>query len=231
MNKKSTLVAMLVLVVACLTACGSGSHGSMFGGIPGIYEKKLVEVAKDLKEMSDKMDGNIKVAMDALAKLQSAYEEAEEEAKPIADQMVGKEVKVETEDNLPFKVVGNAKVNSVKLPEMEKYIGGNRQMSLELSFEAEATKSMQQKSRQYYFLMDGETPISYGRTTLEGLTEGKSVNVTMTVSAPKAPAEQVDRCSSIKFVSRETYDAQKDAIDKQLEEWFDNMVKDLGLDK
>lgn len=192
MDKKSTLVAMLVFMVACLTACGSGSHESMFSEIPDIYEKKLVEASKTIKGVAETNNHDIEAAMDALAKLKTAIDEAEKESKPTADKS---------------------------------------QMCLDLVIEAEATASMSQTSRQYYFLMDGETPICYSNCTFDGMAEGKAANVTISVYAPDAPAEQIDRCRSLKFVSKDTFKAQKETIDKQLDDWNEKMAKDLGFVK
>lgn len=168
--------------------------------------------------------------MGALAMVQAAVDEAEKEAKPIADKMVGKTVKVECGEGLPFKVASEGKISKATLPKMGLLSGGNSQMRLEVAIEAEATEEMPQMSSQYYFLMDGDTPISYGSSLFKGMEEGKAANININVYAPNAPAAQIDRCSSIKFVSKETFEAQKNGIDKQLKEWNDEMAKDLGFD-
>lgn len=228
MSKKSTVVAMFVLMAACLMACGDSCEG-MFGEIPGIYEKEMVDAAKNVKEVSEKADGDLKAAMGALAMVQTALDEAEKEAKPIADQMVGKTVKVETGEGLPFKVNGDAKISKVVLPKMGLLNGGNTQVRLELTIEAEATEEMPQMSSPYYFLMDGDTPISYGSSMFKGMEKGKPICIDINVYAPDAPAAQIDRCSSIKFVSKETFEAQKDGIDKQLKAWNGEMAKEYWL--
>ena len=77
-------------------------------------------------------------------------------------------------------------------------------------------------------LMDDDTPICAETTSgfLAPLAEGDTLHVEETIYAPEIPAKYINGCNSLKFVSKQTYDAEKDAIDEQEKQW-EQELKDM----
>ena len=119
---------------------------------------------------------------------EASLQKAEKEAQPLADKMVGKSVAYVVGDSLPYQVVSDILVEKVYLPEVGLSLSGNKQTRLRVKFEVVVTGEVDRGLYLYYWLMDNDTPMDYGRTSAGKCALGDTVRVDMVVSAPDVPA-------------------------------------------
>lgn len=225
-----TCAAMLVLMWVTSCSGGSGgSKGSMFGKIPSLYEERLVEFAKEVKNAQ--ADNDMEKALTLLKELQEKMDEAAEKAQPLADQMVGNTISYALSDSLPYQVVSDIKVEKVRLPDLGIMKGGDKPVRLDVKFDVVITQEVERSFRVYYFIMDNDTPIGTGMTSGYGKKAvGDTLHIEETVVAPDAPAKYQEKCNSLKFVTENAYKNGRTAIDQQLKQWDEEMKKKLGLE-
>ena len=222
--------AAIVAGAWALASCGGGnaSNDSLFGKIPGAYEEKIVDLAQKLHKIKKEGEGDLSTAMQALAGVMENFEKMEEEFQPMADKMVGRNLPYTEADGLPYRIVSDIRVEKVRLPEFALFGGGERPVRLDVAFDAVMTQATDETLVQYYYLMDDDTPICAETTSgfLAPLAEGDTLHVEETIYAPEIPAKYINGCNSLKFVSKQTYDAEKDAIDEQEKQW-EQELKDM----
>ena len=226
--------AAVVAGAWALASCGGGnaSKDSLFGEIPGAYEEKLVDLTQELSKLKEKGEGegDLKTAMQGIASIVESFEKMEEEFQPMADKMVGRTLPYTEADGLPYKIVSDIKVEKVRLPEYAFFGGGERPLRLDVVFDAVMTQASDETIVQYYYLMDDDTPICAETTSgfLAPLAEGDTLHVEETIYAPEIPAKYINGCNRLKFVSKQTYDAEKDAINEQEKQWKKDREAMLG---
>ena len=222
------LVSALVLS-SCSGGGTMGSKSALFGDIPGIYEEKQVEFAKQFMKIKDSKDVE---KFSALFKnYETSLQEAEKEAQPLADKMMGKTVAYTMSDSLPYQIVSDILVEKVYLPEVGLSLGGDKQIRLEVKFDAVVTDEVSRSLYLYYWVMDDDVPMDYSRTSVGKCVLGDTVHVDMVVSAPDVPASYQEDCNSLKFVTEAAYDGAKKAIDERQKQWNEEMKKKLGLEE
>ena len=224
--------AAVVAGAWALASCGGGnaSKDSLFGEIPGAYEEKLVDLAKELSKLKEKGEGDLGTAMQGMASIVESFEKMEEEFQPMADKMVGRALPYTEADGLPYRIVSDIKVEKVRLPEYAFFGGGERPVRLDVTFDAVMTQASEEMVVLYYYLMDDDTPISADNTSgfSAPLAEGDTLHVKETIYAPEIPAKYINGCNSLKFVSEQTAEAEKDAIDEQEKQWEKEREEMLG---
>ena len=215
-----------------MASCGgsNASKDSLFGEIPGAYEEKIVDLVQELSKLKKEGEGDLSTAMQALAGVMENFEKMEEEFQPMADKMVGRNLPYTEADGLPYRIVSDIRVEKVRLPEFALFGGGERPVRLDVAFDAVMTQATDETLVQYYYLMDDDTPICAETTSgfLAPLAEGDTLHVEETIYAPEIPAKYINGCNSLKFVSKQTYDAEKDAIDEQEKQWEKEREAMLG---
>lgn len=224
--------AAIVAGAWALASCGgsNASKDSLFGEIPGAYEEKIVDLVQELSKLKKEGEGDLSTAMQALAGVMENFEKMEEEFQPMADKMVGRNLPYTEADGLPYRIVSDIRVEKVRLPEFALFGGGERPVRLDVAFDAVMTQATDETLVQYYYLMDDDTPICAETTSgfLAPLAEGDTLHVEETIYAPEIPAKYINGCNSLKFVSKQTYDAEKDAIDEQEKQWEKEREAMLG---
>ena len=224
--------AAIVAGAWALASCGGGnaSKDSLFGEIPGAYEEKIVDLVQELSKLKKEGEGDLSTAMQALAGVMENFEKMEEEFQPMADKMVGRNLPYTEADGLPYRIVSDIRVEKVRLPEFALFGGGERPVRLDVAFDAVMTQATDETIVQYYYLMDDDTPICAETTSgvLAPLAEGDTLHVEETIYAPEIPAKYINGCNSLKFVSKQTYDAEKDAINEQEKQWKKEREAMLG---
>ncbi len=222
--------AAIVAGAWALASCGGGnaSKDSLFGEIPGAYEEKIVDLAQELSKLKEKGEGDLSTAMQALAGVMENFEKMEEEFQPMADKMVGRNLPYTEADDLPYRIVSDIKVEKVRLPEFALFGGGERPLRLNVTFDAVLTQASDETIVLYYYLMDDDTPVCAESTSgFSGShAEGDTLHVEETIYAPEIPAKYINGCNQLKFVSKQTYEAEKDAIDEQEKQW-EQELKDM----
>ena len=222
--------AAIVAGAWALASCGgsNASKDSLFGEIPGAYEEKIVDLAQELSKLKEKGEGDLSTAMQALAGVMENFEKMEEEFQPMADKMVGRNLPYTEADGLPYRIVSDIKVEKVRLPEFALFGGGERPLRLNVTFDAVLTQASEETIVLYYYLMDDDTPVCAESTS--GFSgphaEGDTLHVEETIYAPEIPAKYINGCNQLKFVSKQTYEAEKDAIDEQEKQW-EQELKDM----
>ena len=222
--------AAIVAGAWALASCGgsNASKDSLFGEIPGAYEEKIVDLAQELSKLKEKGEGDLSTAMQALAGVMENFEKMEEEFQPMADKMVGRNLPYTEADDLPYRIVSDIKVEKVRLPEFALFGGGERPLRLNVTFDVVLTQASDETIVLYYYLMDDDTPICARNTS--GFSgphaEGDTLHVEETIYAPEIPAKYINGCNQLKFVSKQTYEAEKDAIDEQEKQW-EQELKDM----
>lgn len=229
--KQLTLGSAAIVAGAwALASCGGGnaSKDSLFGEIPGAYEEKIVDLAQELSKLKEKGEGDLSTAMQALAGVMENFEKMEEEFQPMADKMVGRNLPYTEADDLPYRIVSDIKVEKVRLPEFALFGGGERPLRLDVTFDAVLTQASDETIVLYYYLMDDDTPVCAESTSgFSGShAEGDTLHVEETIYAPEIPAKYINGCNQLKFVSKQTYEAEKDAIDEQEKQW-EQELKDM----
>lgn len=231
METKRILGGVALVAALVLSSCGGGgsmgSKSALFGDIPDIYEKRQTDFAEQFMKIKDSEDA------DKFAELFKNYEaslqEAEKEAQPLADKMVGKSVAYVVGDSLPYQVVSDILVEKVYLPEVGLSLSGNKQTRLRVKFDVVVTGEVDRGVYLYYWLMDNDTPMDYGRTSAGKCALGDTVRVDMVVSAPDVPASYQEKCNALKFITKVAYDEAKKGIDERQKQWNEEMKKKLGV--
>ena len=222
--------AAIVAGAWALASCGgsNASKDSLFGEIPGAYEEKIVDLVQELSKLKKEGEGDLSTAMQALAGVMENFEKMEEEFQPMADKMVGRNLPYTEADGLPYRIVSDIKVEKVRLPEFALFGGGERPVRLDVAFDAVMTQATDETIVLYYYLMDDDTPVCAESTSgFSGShAEGDTLHVEETIYAPEIPAKYINRCNQLKFVSKQTYEAEKDAIDEQEKQW-EQELKDM----
>ena len=224
--------AAVVAGAWALASCGGGnaSKDSLFGEIPGAYEEKIVDLAQELSKLKKEGEGDLSTAMQALAGVMENFEKMKEEFQPMADKMVGRNLPYTEADGLPYRIVSDIKVEKVRLPEFALFGGGERPVRLDVAFDAVMTQATDETIVLYYYLMDDDTPVCAESTSgFSGShAEGDTLHVEETIYAPEIPAKYINGCNRLKFVSKQTYDAEKDAINEQEKQWKKEREAMLG---
>lgn len=239
MMKTKHLIFAFVALTA-FASCGGGSSTSvskesLFGDIPEVYEKRQVEMAEKLKELSKsgdkKDDASLEKAIGLLAEMQAAMEEVKKEAQPLADKMVGKTIAYTLSDSLPYQIVSDIKVEKVRLPELGVLNGGEKQTRLSVKFDAVVTGQTDGRLYLYYLLMDDDASLGYDRESVGKCAQGDTIHAEITVEAPDVPAKYQMSCNMLKFVTQSVYDNESKAIKERQKQWNDEMKKKLGLEE
>ena len=222
--------AAIVAGAWALASCGgsNASKDSLFGEIPGAYEEKIVDLVQELSKLKKEGEGDLSTAMQALAGVMENFEKMEEEFQPMADKMVGRNLPYTEADGLPYRIVSDIRVEKVRLPEFALFGGGERPVRLDVAFDAVMTQATDETIVLYYYLMDDDTPVCAESTSgFSGShAEGDTLHVEETIYAPEIPAKYINGCNQLKFVSKQTYEAEKDAIDEQEKQW-EQELKDM----
>ncbi|HIY88684.1 MAG TPA: hypothetical protein H9824_08280 [Candidatus Bacteroides pullicola] len=222
--------AAIVAGVWALASCGgsNASKDSLFGEIPGAYEEKIVDLVQELSKLKKEGEGDLSTAMQALAGVMENFEKMKEEFQPMADKMVGRNLPYTEADGLPYRIVSDIRVEKVRLPEFALFGGGERPLRLNVTFDAVLTQASDETIVLYYYLMDDDTPVCAESTSgFSGShAEGDTLHVEETIYAPEIPAKYINGCNQLKFVSKQTYEAEKDAIDEQEKQW-EQELKDM----
>lgn len=222
--------AAIVAGAWALASCGgsNASKDSLFGEIPGAYEEKIVDLVQELSKLKKEGEGDLSTAMQALAGVMENFEKMEEEFQPMADKMVGRNLPYTEADGLPYRIVSDIRVEKVRLPEFALFGGGERPVRLDVAFDAVLTQASEETIVLYYYLMDDDTPVCAESTSgFSGShAEGDTLHVEETIYAPEIPAKYINGCNQLKFVSKQTYEAEKDAIDEQEKQW-EQELKDM----
>ena len=222
--------AAIVAGAWALASCGgsNASKDSLFGEIPEAYEEKIVDLVQELSKLKKEGEGDLSTAMQALAGVMENFEKMKEEFQPMADKMVGRALPYTEADGLPYRIVSDIKVEKVRLPEFALFGGGERPVRLDVAFDAVMTQATDETIVLYYYLMDDDTPVCAESTSgFSGShAEGDTLHVEETIYAPEIPAKYINRCNQLKFVSKQTYEAEKDAIDEQEKQW-EQELKDM----
>ena len=232
MKLKQLILGSAVVMAGAwaLASCGGGnaSKDSLFGEIPGAYEEKIVDLAQELSKLKKEGEGDLSTAMQALAGVMENFEKMEEEFQPMADKMVGRNLPYTEADGLPYRIVSDIRVEKVRLPEFALFGGGERPVRLDVAFDAVMTQATDETIVLYYYLMDDDTPVCAESTSgFSGShAEGDTLHVEETIYAPEIPAKYINGCNQLKFVSKQTYEAEKDAIDEQEKQW-EQELKDM----
>lgn len=228
MRNKTFLAALALIGLMAASCTGSSSSESMFGGIPEIYEEKLIDIVKELKKATDNNDQA--EAMKKLGTIAEAYDEATEEARPKAEAMKGKTIPYEVNDSVPYSIVSDITVDSVRLPEF-KLLGKSKDTRLDISFDITMKEDTKGPfTNLYYFITDGERAIGYGqRSIYSKKKKGETFTVNIIVEMPSVPAEIARSCSKLSFVTEGTYDLQRKAIKAQADKWNEEFTKKNGL--
>ena len=232
MKLKQLILGSAVVVAGAwaLASCGGGnaSKDSLFGEIPGAYEEKIVDLAQELHKIKKEGEGDLSTAMQALGGIMENFEKMKEEFQPMADKMVGRNLPYTEADGLPYRIVSDIKVEKVRLPEFALFGGGERPLRLNVTFDAVLTQASEGTIILYYYLMDDDTPVCAESTSgFSGShAEGDTLHVEETIYAPEIPAKYINGCNQLKFVSKQTYEAEKDAIDEQEKQW-EQELKDM----
>ena len=232
MKLKQLILGSAVVVAGAwaLASCGGGnaSKDSLFGEIPGAYEEKIVDLAQELHKIKKEGEGDLSTAMQALGGIMENFEKMKEEFQPMADKMVGRNLPYTEADGLPYRIVSDIKVEKVRLPEFALFGGGERPLRLNVTFDAVLTQASDETIVLYYYLMDDDTPVCAESTSgFSGShAEGDTLHVEETIYAPEIPAKYINGCNLLKFVSKQTYEAEKDAIDEQEKQW-EQELKDM----
>ena len=160
---------------------------------------------------------------------EASLQEAEKEAQPLADKMVGNSVAYVVGDSLPYQVVSDILVEKVYLPEVGLSLSGNKQTRLRVKFDVVVTGEVDRGLYLYYWLMDNDTPMDYGRTSAGKCVLGDTVRVDMVISALDVPASYQEKCNALKFITKVAYGEAKKGIDERQKQWNEEMKKKLGL--
>ena len=234
MKLKQLILGSAVVMAGAwaLASCGGGnaSKDSLFGEIPGAYEEKIVDLAQELYKIKEEGEGegDLSTAMQALAGIMENFEKMKGEFQPMADKMVGRALPYTEADGLPYRIVSDIRVEKVRLPEFALFGGGERPLRLNVTFDVVLTQASDETIVLYYYLMDDDTPICARNTS--GFSgphaEGDTLHVEETIYAPEIPAKYINGCNQLKFVSKQTYEAEKDAIDEQEKQW-EQELKDM----
>lgn len=234
MKAKSVIFGALSLVTLSLGFTGCSQKGDgIFGEIPSIYEDEMVDFYKDVRDLLKKgEDGNDLTPEEAilmLANLQSSMKKAEEKAQPLAEKMIGENIPYTVADSLPYRIVSDIKITDVVLPKLELSKSSHWSTRLRVEFDAVFTQE-QTSVRIYYFFMNGDQPVGYDdiwRT--QTMKPGDTLHVRTTVLTPSVPAEYVESCDAIRFVTEQTVQDSRESIKEQQKEWNDEFEKKLGI--
>lgn len=232
MKVKSFLGIAVCLAAVMLTSCGNGAgsaagKNSLFGEIPGIYEKRQVEIAKKMKTATESKDE--KAILSIVAEFQTAFEEAKQEAQPLAEEMVGKVLPYAIQEELPYRIVSDIRVEKVLLPQIA-LIGGDKGTRLRVKFDAVITGEVKNFFRLYYLMMSDDGIVGAGCTSaLSNKAVGDTLHMEETVYAPEVPAKYLDKCNLLKFIDDEMYSSEQKSIREKHKQWDDEMKAELGI--
>lgn len=234
MKAKSVIFGALSLVTLSLGFTGCSQKGDgIFGEIPSIYEDEMVDFFKSIKDVVEDSENGKEMtteeALLVLAGLQSSMKKAEEKAQPLAEKMIGEDIPYTVADSLPYRIVSDIKISGITLPELSIYKAGTQTTRLRLEFDAVFTQE-QTPVRIYYFLMAGDQPIDYNDVWKTRTMEaGDTLHVQTTVAAPDIPAEYLESCDAIRFVTWQTVLDKRESIKEQQKVWHDEWEKKLGF--
>lgn len=233
MKVKSVLGIAVCLAAVMLTSCGYGAGSTagkngLFGEIPGIYEKRQVEIAKKMKTAAESKDKKAMLAI--VADMQAAFEEAKQEAQPLAEEMVGKTLPYAVQGELPYRIVSDIRVEKVWLPQMGLTSGSDRGMRLRVKFDAVVTGEVKSSFRLYYLMMSDEGILDAGCTSvLSNKAVGDTLHMKETVYAPEVPAKYLENGNLLKFIGEEMYSSEQKNIREMHKRWNDEMKAELGI--
>ena len=232
MKAKKILGIAVCLAAVMLTSCGNGAgstagKNSLFGEIPGIYEKRKVEIAKKIKTATESKDEKAMLAI--VADMQTAFEEAKLEAQPLAEEMVGKVLPYAIQEELPYRIVSDIRVEKVLLPQIG-WMGGDKGMRLRVKFDAVITGEVKNFFRLHYLMMSDDGIVGTGCTSvMSNKVVGDTLHMEETVYAPEVPAKYLGSCHLLKFVDDETYSSEQKSIREKHKQWDEEMKAELGI--
>ena len=232
MKVKSILGIAVCLAAVMLTSCGNGAgsvagKNSLFGEIPGIYEKRQVEIAKKMKTATESKDEKAILAI--VADMQTAFEEAKQEAQPLAEEMVGKVLPYAIQEELPYRIVSDIRVEKVLLPQIG-LMGSDKGTRLRVKFDAVITGEVKNFFRLYYLMMSDDGIAGAGCTSvLSNKAVGDTLHMEETVYAPEVPAKYLGNCNLLKFIGEEMYSSEQKSIREKHKQWNDEMKAELGI--
>lgn len=238
MRTKTFILGAISLATLYLgTSSCSKSKNSLFGEIPAIYEEKMVDFVKKVKDLNlddDQQDNKTKMesALMVFSGLQVAMQEAEEKAKPLAEAMVEKTVPYSESDSLPYQIVSDIRIEKVLLPELGLMKSSNKRTRLKVAFDAVFTENQENLIKMYYFIMSGNQAIGYNEIwKSETKNAGDTLHVTTTIEAPDIPSRYLETSDAIQFVTPYIYETKQKSIKEQQKEWNDAFDKELGINE
>lgn len=232
MKAKKIRNVVVFLAATMLTSCGNGigitsDKNSLFGEIPYIYEKRQVEIAKKMKTATESKDKKAMLAI--VADMQTAFEEAKQEAQPLAEEMVGKVLPYAIQEELPYRIVSDIRVEKVLLPQIG-LMGGDKGTRLRVKFDAVITGEVKNFFRLYYLMMSDDGIAGAGCTSMLSNKEvGDTLHMEETVYAPEVPSKHLKNCNLLKFIDDEMYTSEQKNIREKHKQWDAEMKNELGI--
>lgn len=213
--------AAIVAGAWALTSCGGGNttdtssdaeKEGLFGKIPSLYEEPERKMMKEMKGLDEKEV--MKALEEIMPKMEDEYKKMMEKAQGLADKMTGRKVAYSMADSLPYRIVSDIIVESVNL-------GGGKDLKLNLTFDAVLTQDLDKPLIIYSFVQSDDQPICLSSTSkLNKQTAGDTLHVKHALHAPQIPAKYAERCNNLRFISEQTFQAQRITIQEQLREWY-----------
>ena len=185
---------------------------NLFGNIPSIYESKIYEIAKKAHELNQKNGIGAGTEL-ILEQAPAAFEQANAEALPVADKLIGSSVEIRVDTHLGYEVVSKAKIKEVTLPDFSP--SHIEPLSVKVEFDLENCNDV---ARLYYFLCGDSMVVHAGLMDVLPVSEGK-LHVEAELKAPDVPAEYQEKIKAIRLVSSETYGYYKLDIDADQKLW------------
>lgn len=217
---KKYLSLVLFALAALLCSC-TKTLPNVFGSIPSIYEDKIFEVAKkahDLNKAKGMGAGTEIIKSEAPL----AYDAANEESLPIADDMIGAAVNMDVEPGLEYELTSKAKITAVSLPVFD--LVNSRPLSITVDFDI---KGSVDEARLYYMLCGEQDTIHCGFIDVPPVMDGE-LHVSAEIEAPNIPAEYQEKVTVIHLVSEGTYGYTKSFVDEDQKLWRQEYNKRLN---
>lgn len=233
MKAKKIRNVVVFLAATMLTSCGNGigitsDKNSLFGEIPYIYEKRQVEIAKKMKTATESKDKKAMLAI--VADMQTAFEEAKQEAQPLAEEMVGKVLPYAIQEELPYRIVSDIRVEKVLLPQIGLISSSNKGTRLRVKFDAVVTDKVKNNFRLHYLMMSDDETIDIGCTSMLSNKEvGDTLHMEETIYAPEVPSKHLKNCNLLKFIDDEMYTSEQKNIREKHKQWDAEMKNELGI--
>ena len=236
MSRKIISIGMMVVTALLGSACQSKKSGAgveeldsiqpkkelttIFGEIPGIYEKEMRVITDKARESVT--DGDHHVIRRMMADLaDSAYQVAEMKATPYAVEMIGATLKHSSEDSLGYQLVSEIEVICAFLPQLQQ-TEGNERVAVQFNVNKDWLPL-----EAYYALVGSEGEIAVGQMAFPA--QKGNVQVLAYIVAPNIPSKYLKLCSELHFISKKTYQDLKPQVEKRQQKWREAYWKEIGL--